>query len=42
VEPAFSERAEVELGVGSEPLGFQHEYARWLDHVSMPYPDIAT
>ena len=25
-----------------EPLGFQHEYARRLQHFSLPYPDIAT
>ncbi|MEV8308267.1 hypothetical protein AB0P36_13110 [Streptomyces flavidovirens] len=25
-----------------EPLGFQHEYARRLAHMAMPYPDIAT
>ena len=25
-----------------EPLGFQLEYARRLQHVSLPYPDIAT
>ncbi|NKQ51434.1 hypothetical protein HFP15_00890 [Amycolatopsis sp. K13G38] len=25
-----------------EPLAFQHEYARRVAHVKMPYPDIAT
>ncbi|MBM9508678.1 hypothetical protein [Actinacidiphila acididurans] len=25
-----------------EPLGFQHEYARRLSHMTLPYPDIAT
>jgi len=25
-----------------EPLGFQKEYARRLQHFSLPYPDIAT
>ena len=26
----------------AEPLGFQLEYARRLEHASLPYPDIAT
>ena len=26
----------------TEPLGFQKEYARRLQHFSLPYPDIAT
>jgi hypothetical protein len=26
----------------TEPLAFQHEYARRLSHMSLPYPDIAT
>lgn len=26
----------------AEPLGFQLEYARRLEHYSMPYPDIST
>jgi hypothetical protein len=26
----------------AEPLGFQKEYARRLQHLSLPYPDIAT
>lgn len=26
----------------AEPLAFQHEYARRLAHVHLPYPDIAT
>ena len=25
-----------------EPLGFQREYARRLEHFSLPYPDIST
>ena len=26
----------------AEPLGFQREYARKLQHWSLPYPDITT
>ena len=25
-----------------KPLGFQHEYARRVSHVTLPYPDIST